>query len=285
MAYDMESSTGSGRRGRGPMLLLPLLLAVALAAFKYFSAPTVRDAETGRKIRGSLTDQQGAALGLQSFQKVLQTERVVSSGPAVDQVSRVVRNLITVVRTLEPSFEWQVSVVESSQANAFCLPGGKIVVYTGILPITQTDDGLAVVLGHEIAHAILRHGSQRMLQTEVFNTVLQGASTAVSMGDMTPEHQRAVMGALGLTTKYGVLMPFSREHETQADERGLLYAARAGYNPQEAVTFWERMAAAGGGQPPEFMSTHPSHGSRIARLKEIMPRALTEYEQATARKR
>lgn len=265
------------------MMIMPIVLAIAIAAFKYFSAPTVRDAETGKKIRGSLTDQQGAALGLQSFQKVLQTEHVVPAGPAVEQVTRVVHNLLTIVKVLEPGFDWQVRVVDSPQANAFCLPGGKIVVYTGILPITQDDDGLAVVLGHEIAHAILRHGSQRMLQTEVFNTVLQGASTAVSMGDMSPEHQRAVMGALGATTKYGVLMPFSREHETEADERGLLYAARAGYNPQAAVKFWERMAAAGGGQPPEFLSTHPSHGSRIARLKEIMPKAMSEYEQSKAR--
>lgn len=281
----MNDPGGTERRGRGPIILLPIVLAIVLAALKYFSAPTVRDAETGRKIRGSLTDQQGSALGLESFQKILQTERVMTSGAAVDQVTRVVRNLLVVIRALEPSFEWQVSVVESPQANAFCLPGGKIVVYTGILPITQNDDGLAAVLGHEIAHAILRHGSQRMLQTEVFNTVLQGASTAVSMGDMTPEHQRAVMGALGATTKYGVLMPFSREHETQADERGLLYAARAGYNPQEAVRFWERMSATGGGQPPEFLSTHPSHGSRIARLKEIMPKATAEYEAAVAKRR
>ena len=283
----MESPTYSQpqRRGRGPVVLLPLLLAIVFAMFKYLSAPTAVDAETGKTLRGALTDQQGDALGLQTFQEVLRTERVLPGGPAVDQVIRVAKRLIEVVRTFEPNFDWKVSVVESPQANAFCLPGGKIVVYTGILPITKSDDGLAVVMGHEIAHAILRHGSQRMLKTEVFNTILQGASASIALGEMNPDQQRAVMGALGAGAKFGILMPFSRDHETQADERGLLYAARAGYNPREAVAFWERMSAAGSGQPPEFMSTHPSHGSRIAHLQEIMPKALAEYDAALSGRR
>lgn len=282
---ETPSYNPSRRRGRGPVVWLPLILAIAYAAFKYFAAPTVTDAETGRKIRGSLTDDQGNALGLQSYQEVLRTERVVPSGPAAEQVVRVARRLIEIVQVIEPSFDWKVSVVDSPQANAFCLPGGKIVIYTGILPITQTDDGLAAVMGHEIAHAVLRHGSQRMLKTEVFNAVLQGASATVALGEMSRDQQRAVLGALGAGAKFGVLMPFSREHETEADERGLLYAARAGYDPREAVAFWERMSQAGGGQPPEFLSTHPSHDSRIARLKELMPKALEAYDQAAGRRR
>lgn len=283
---EMNSSGGSSGRGRALKFVVPIVIAIGIAVFKYASAPTVIDSETGRKIRGSLTDQQGEALGLQSFQQVLRSERVVPSGPAADQVVRVAKRLIEVVRQVEPGFDWKVSVVDSPQVNAFCLPGGKIVVYTGLLPVAKNDEGLAVVMGHEIAHAVLRHSSQRMLKTEVLNTVMQGASTAVALGDMSSEQQRVVMGALGLGTKFGVLMPFSRDHETDADERGLLYAARAGYNPQEAVAFWERMSAAGsGGQPPEFLSTHPSHGSRIAHLKEIMPKALSEYDRATGKQR
>ncbi len=279
MAYD-QNDVPRGPSNRRRFIFLPILLAMGVAAFKYLSAPAVLDAESGRKIRGALTDEQGAALGLQSFREVLRTERVVAQGATVDQVVRVASRLIEVVRQVEPSFDWKVSVVDSPQVNAFCLPGGKIVVYTGILPVTQNDDALAVVLGHEIAHAILRHGSQRMLKTEVFNTLLQGASAAVALGDMSAEQQRTVMGALGAGAKYGVIMPFGREHETEADDRGLLYAARAGYNPQEAIAFWERMAASGGGQPPQFLSTHPSHGSRITHLKELMPKALEEYAKA-----
>ena len=272
--------TDSQGPGRRHFLILPLVLAIAYAAFRYFAAPSVVDQETGKKLRGALTDEQGSALGLQSFQEVLRTEHVLSSGPAVEQVVRVATRLIEVVKSVEPNFDWKVSVVDSPQANAFCLPGGKIVVYTGILPITQNDDALAVVLGHEISHAILRHGSQRMLKTEMLNTVLQGASVSVSLGDMSRDQQQAVMGALGAGAKYGVIMPFSRGDEDQADERGLMYAARAGYNPQEAIAFWQRMSQAGGGQPPAFLSTHPSHGSRIAHLQEIMPKALAEYEKA-----
>lgn len=282
---EMNSPSRSIFRGKGLRIVAPIVIALAIALFKYTTAPTVTDTETGRKIRGSLTDQQGEVLGLQSFQEVLRSERVLASGPAVDQVVRVAQRLIEVVRVIEPSFDWKVSVVDSPQINAFCLPGGKIVVYTGILPVARNDEGLAVVMGHEIAHAVLRHSSQRMLKSELLNTVMQGASVGVSLGEMSVEQQRAVMGALGLGTKFGVMMPFSRDHETEADERGLLYAARAGYNPQEAVGFWERMASAGGGQPPEFLSTHPNHGSRIAHLKAIMPKALEEYNRVVGGRR
>ena len=157
----------------------------------------------------------------------------------------------------------------------------KIVVYSGILPITRTEPGLAAVMGHEIAHATLRHGSQRLLKTQLAQTILQGASVSVSLADMSVEQQRAVLGAIGMGTQVGVLLPFSREHESEADERGLLYTARAGYDPREAIAFWQRMNEAGAGQPPEFLSTHPAHGTRIQRLQEFMPKAVAEYEGAS----
>lgn len=249
------------------------------AVIQYLSAPRSVDRETGRVIRGALSDEQGAALGWQAYQEVLATERVVEQGPDVDLVRAVAGRLTRVVAEAGAAFDWQVSVVASPQANAFCLPGGKIVVYTGLLPVAKNADGLAAVLGHEIAHATLRHGSQRMLQTQIAQTVLQGAAVSASLSDLSLEQRRGVMAALGVGTKVGVLLPFSREHESEADERGLLYAARAGYDPREALSFWERMDAASSQQPPEFVSTHPSHGSRIERLRQMMPRAVAEYER------
>jgi metalloendopeptidase OMA1, mitochondrial len=278
----MNGGYGQARRG-GRVMWVPIVLALLFAGYRYLTAPKVVDAETGRVLRGALTDDQGSALGLQSYQQVLSGERVVGDGPEADMVGRVAKRLIAAVGDAGAGFDWRVSVVESPQANAFCLPGGRIVVFTGILPITKNEDGLAVVMGHEIAHATLRHGSQRMLQTQLAQTVLQGAQASVSMGEMSLEQRRMVLGALGAGAKLGVLLPFSREHESEADERGLSYAARAGFDPREAVGFWERMAAAGGGGPPEFASTHPSHGTRIEKLRELMPRALEEYERARKR--
>ncbi len=268
---------------RGRIVVIPIAIALIVAAFQYFTAPTTLDPESGRVLRGAFSDEQGAALGMQAYRQVLATEEVLESGPEFEQVRRVAARLTTAVGEAGQGFEWAVSVVRNRQANAFCLPGGKIVVYTGILPIARTEDGLAVVMGHEIAHATLRHGSQRMLQTRLAQTVMQGAAASASLSEMSGDQRQAVLSALGLGTRVGVLLPFSREHESEADERGLLYAARAGYDPREAVGFWERMAAAGGGQPPEFMSTHPSHGSRIERLKALLPRAVEEYQRATGR--
>jgi len=263
------------------IILLPVLAAVAFALFQYFTATKTVDVETGKVLRGALSDEQGEALGLQAYRQVLAKERVVETGPELEMVHRVAKRLVAVLGDAAQGFEWGVSLVDNQQANAFCLPGGKIVVYSGILPITRTEPGLAAVMGHEIAHATLRHGSQRLLKTQLAQTILQGASVSVSLADMSVEQQRAVLGAIGMGTQVGVLLPFSREHESEADERGLLYTARAGYDPREAIAFWQRMNEAGAGQPPEFLSTHPAHGTRIQRLQEFMPKAVAEYEGAS----
>jgi len=156
-----------------------------------------------------------------------------------------------------------------------------MVVYTGILPIAQNEAGLATVLGHEMAHATSRHGSQRLLQSKLSQTLLTGANASLALGDMDMRQKMEVMAALGAGAKYGVILPFSREHESEADEAGLYYMARAGYDPNEAIKFWERMEQSGSGtQPPEFASSHPSHGTRIERLKEEMPRAVEEYSKS-----
>lgn len=265
---------------RRHLLPIPLILAALFAAFQYFGAEKTTNPVTGKKARVGLSSDEEQVLGLRSYEQVLAESDVVSSGPAHDTVVHVAQRLIAVVKPSAPNFEWQISVVQSGQANAFCLPGGKIVVYTGILPYTQNDAALAAVLGHEMAHAIARHGAQRMLRSSIAQTVMTGAQ--FSFTDMDPRQRQMVLAALGAGAQYGILLPFSREHETEADAMGILYMAQAGYDPHEALAFWQRMERAGGNQPPEFMSTHPSHESRIARLQELMPRALAEYSKAAA---
>jgi predicted Zn-dependent protease len=267
------------------IIFIPIVAAVAFALFQYFTATQVMDLETGKVLRGALTDEQGKALGLQAYRQVLESERVVESGPELEMIRRVANRLVRVLGDAAQGFDWGVSLVDNPQANAFCLPGGKIVAYSGILPITRTEPGLAAVMGHEIAHATLRHGSQRLLKTQLAQTILQGATVSVSLADMSVEQQRVVLGALGIGTQVGLLLPFSREHESEADERGLLDTDRAGYDPREAVAFGQRMNEASSGQPPEFLSTHPTHGTRIQRLQEFMPKAVSEFEVASGRPR
>jgi metalloendopeptidase OMA1, mitochondrial len=266
----------TSRRGR--FMVWPLLLAALVAGFKYCGAEKVTNPETGRSTRVALSSDQEEQLGLQSYREVLSQSDVVPSGPERDLVVRVAERLAPATGEAARDFQWQVSLVRNPQANAFCLPGGKIVVFTGILPYTKTEAGLAAVMGHEMAHAVARHGSQRLLRTSMAQTIMMGAN--FSMGNMEPEQRQSLMAALGAGAQYGLILPFSRDHETEADQMGLLYMARGGYDPQEAITFWQRMNTAGGAQPPEFMSTHPSHGKRIQDLQAFMPQAMAEYEKS-----
>jgi len=233
--------------------------------------------EAGRTVHVGLSEKQEEALGLQSYAQVLQESDVVPSGPEVDLATRVATKLAGAIGDTGRKFDWRVSVVRSPQVNAFCLPGGKIVVYTGIIPVAGSEAGLATVMGHEMAHATLRHGSERLLKQKTTNTLMTGVQ--FSIGDMNYEQQRAIMAAIGAGAQYGYLLPFSREHESEADKVGLMTMARAGYDPREAVKFWERMEESSNRQaPPEFASTHPAHGTRIEQLKALMPEALAIYE-------
>ena len=265
--------------------LIPILVVILIAAFTYFNSEKFTNPETGKTARVALSPAQESELGLQSYQQVIAESRghLKNSGPDYDRVVRVARRLARSTGDAGKNFQWAVSLVDSPQVNAFCLPGGKIVVYTGILPVAENDAQLATVMGHEMAHATSRHGSQRLLQTKLANTVIQGAN--VSMAGMDPGQQQAIMQAIGAGAQYGVLLPFSRGHEEEADYIGLLYMARAGYDPREAVKFWQRMAkVAGNGQkPPEFASTHPSDETRIQRLNDEMPKALEEYNKSPLR--
>ena len=265
---------------RFPVRVLPIAIALIVVAYQFVSTPKVRNPETGRVTHVALNPQQEQQLGLQAYQQVLSKSEVVSSGPVVDAIQRVARRLAGAAsEKSRQQYNWQLSVVRSNEVNAFCLPGGEIVVYTGILPVSQNAAGLATVMGHEMAHATSHHGAARLFKQNVTQTLMSGAQ--FSFWNMDYQQQQAAMAALGAFTKYGVSLPFSREDESEADHIGLLYMARAGYDPHHAVEFWQRMTQqAGGSQPPEFASDHPSHGRRVEQLQEWMPEAMKEYDAA-----
>ena len=287
----MNSVLGGNSRRRGGLRWWVLILFALYAGYYYLSHR--QDASfTGRTqlIDSSPADE--ARLGLQAYQEILSESRVVSQGEVPGQVQGIARKLIKVAPQVEQdlaaargttpnvqwdAFDWAVSVIESPQANAFCLPGGKIAVYTGILPIAQNESALAAIMGHEIAHALLRHSAERMANQKLVQ--IGSMATGMAVGDMEPSQQRAIMAVMGAGAQYGVLLPFSRDHESEADEVGLMLAAAACYDPREAIGLWQRMGQASGGQaPPEFMSTHPSGSTRIAHLEQLMPTAL-EFHQ------
>jgi predicted Zn-dependent protease len=268
---------------RRKLLLRVIPIAIALVVvWMQVSTSEKFTNEAGRTARVALSEKEEENLGFQSFEEILRQSDVIESGPEVERVRGVATRLAAATGEAGKRFRWSVAVVRSPQVNAFCLPGGKIVVFTGILPIAKTDAGLATVMGHEMAHATLRHGSERLLQQKTTSTLMTGVQ--FSVGDMAYEQQRAIMAAIGAGAQYGFLLPFSREHENEADAIGLIYMARAGYDPRESIGFWERMAAAAqGGQPPEFASTHPAHETRIENLKRMMPQALAIYENRIER--
>jgi predicted Zn-dependent protease len=174
-------------------------------------------------------------------------------------------------------FKWEYNLVDDKAVNAWCMPGGKIVVYTGLLPMTQNEAALAIVMGHEVSHALFQHGNERMSQGLMQQ--LGGVALQVAVANKPQETQQLFMGAYGAGSALGVLLPFSRKHELEADRFGMIWSAMAGYNPQEAIPLWERMEKAGSGQkPPEFMSTHPSEQRRIVQLQKYMPEALGYYK-------
>ena len=259
--------------------ILPIVLAVGYILVKSLFTPTFTNPETGSRHKIGLSTQQEEQLGLQSYQQVLGQEsaNVVESGPEVELVKTVSRRLASAAsEKSQTNYHWQVSVIKSDEVNAFCLPGGEIVVYTGILPLTQGEAGLATVLGHEMAHATSHHGAQRIYKQQQEQAIMMGAQAG--MGNMDYSQQQTVMAALGAGTKFFHALPFSRDQESEADHIGLLYMARAGYDPHEALNFWKRMdEKTSAGAPPQFASDHPSNGQRIQQLQNWMPDAEKEY--------
>lgn len=240
---------------------------------------------TGRQQLNLVTDAQVLALSDSSYQSYMAT--AVISTKTVDnaRVLRVGKKITSAVEAYLKvqgltdqiaGYSWKFSLVKDTSVNAFCMPGGKIVVYEGILPITQTDAGLAVVLGHEIAHAVAKHANERMSQQLALNTGLSTLSTLLSQKSQTTQTVAALV--FGLGAEFGVTLPYSRKQEYEADRLGLIFMAMGGYDPQEAIGFWNRMAAKSGSAMPEFLSTHPSDAKRIANMQKIMPEALTYFK-------
>ena len=176
-------------------------------------------------------------------------------------------------------YVWEFNLVESPEANAWCMPGGKVVVYTGILPMTENEAGLAVVMGHEIAHAIAAHGSERMSQGLAVQ--MGGIALSTALAEKPAQTQQLWMAAFGIGSQLGLMLPYSRLHESEADHLGLIFMAMAGYDPNNAIGFWQRMAQGKGGQaPPEFMSTHPASATRIQKIKTLIPEVMPYYKKA-----
>ncbi len=173
-------------------------------------------------------------------------------------------------------YDWEFQLIEDEAANAFCMPGGKIVVFTGLMPITETREGLAVVVAHEVAHAVANHGGERMSQ--LLLAQLGGMALSKAIAEKPEQTRDLAMLAYGVGSQVAVLLPYSRQHESEADRIGLILMAKAGYDPRAALQFWQRMSAQGGGEPPEFLSTHPSHATRIEDIRTHMPEAVAIYE-------
>ncbi len=225
-------------------------------------------------------------LGAQAYAQVKNDPKVkISQDPReVEPVKRVAQRVIEAAKQskyaeMAKQFQWEVTVIKDDKTmNAFALPGGKIAVYTGIFPVAKNEAGLAAVMGHEVVHALARHGAERMSQNIVAQVGLQAANIALGASGGSPLLSQGAMAALGAGVQVGVLLPFSRAHESEADYIGLLLAAQAGYDPREAPRLWERMEQLSGGKSPsEFLSTHPSHGTRIQQLEKWMPEALALY--------
>ncbi|MEZ4554485.1 MAG: M48 family metallopeptidase [Dehalococcoidia bacterium] len=253
-------------------------VVVAGAAYTYFTAEEQTVPITGREQRVGMTEDEQKALGAQAFREVLSEPGIRTvTGPDADLVRRVGERIARVAD--DPGFEWEYAVVDSPLVNAFCLPGGKVVVYTGLLSVTRDEAELATVMAHEIAHAIAQHGAERVLQQQLAQAV--GSALAAGLGGTDPGQRAAILALFGAGAQFGVLLPFGREQESEADRIGLIYMARAGYDPRAAISFWTKMAAAQSGpQPPEYASTHPSHERRIADIEGWLPEALDEYEAA-----
>lgn len=255
------------------LAVLPLIFACSKTAF------------TGRKSLNLIPVNTLNQMSFTEYRSFLSQNKTLTSGKDYDLVRRVGNDLRAAVEVYYratgksselKNFAWEFNVVDDPTVNAFCMPGGKVVVYTGILKVTQNEDALAVVMGHELAHALANHGNERMSQGLVAQLGL--TSLDIALSQKPTQTRNLLMSAAGAGAQVGVLLPFSRKHESEADEIGLYLTAMAGYNPSEAAPFWERMNKSGGSRPPEFLSTHPDPKRRSQDLRALVPKAL-EYKR------
>lgn len=267
LRLSISSATGARR------LVGPLTLIVAVVIVGCRTTPV-----TGRKqlLNPLVSEASEVEMGVSAYDDLLKDEKPSTNQHYVEMVERVGRRIAAVAG--RPDYQWEFRVIQSDQMNAFCLPGGKVAVYEGILPICETEAGLAVVMSHEIAHATARHGGERMAH----NTLASGMQNAIGymIQDQSQKRRDLVLAAYGVVSQYGGILPYSRKHESEADHIGLIYMAQAGYDPAEAPLFWERFGAAAEGAPLEFLSTHPSHDRRSEELRQLLPKARELYAAA-----
>ena len=235
--------------------------------------------DTGRRSLSLIPLREEITLGASSFEEIKGQETISTDREKREMVERVGRRIAAVAERDMPGLDWEFVLFEDDAVNAFALPGGKVGVYTGLFRVARTEDELAVVMGHEVAHVTARHGNERMSQYLLVSA--GGIALDTALRRQEEETRQMAMMAYGAGATIGYILPFSRSAESEADEIGLYYSARAGYDPREAPRFWERMAELSqGGSPPEWLSTHPSHGTRVTDLERIMPQAMRYYEEA-----
>ena len=260
-----------------------ILLVITSTTF-FLSCSTVP--LTGRSQLNMIPNNEMLAMSYQQYDQFLKENKISTNKAEVDMVKRVgVKIEKAVDKYLSDNnlssrlsgYNWEFNLVEDDQVNAWCMPGGKVVVYTGILPVTNDEAGLAVVMGHEIAHAIAEHGNERMSQQLLQQVGAVGLM--VAMKDEPAQTQALWLSVYGVGTTVGVLLPYSRTQESEADHLGLIFMSMAGYDPHEATAFWQRMAKSGGAAPPEFLSTHPSYNTRIKDLNDWIPEAMKYYRK------
>nr|WP_319398314.1 M48 family metallopeptidase [uncultured Carboxylicivirga sp.] len=262
----------------------PVSLGVVLVVSLLVSCAT--NPITGRKQLNLVSDSEVMSMSFTQYQEFLKENKISTDKEKTATIKKVGKKIAAAVEKYMTDngyssqiagFEWEFNLVEDETPNAWCMPGGKVVFYTGILPYCQDETGIAVVMGHEIAHAVAKHGSERMSQQMAVQ--YGGTALTVLMDEKPEQTQQLAMAAFGLGSQYGVMLPFSRAHETEADKMGLIFMAMAGYDPNEAVPFWQRMSDMGGQKPPEWMSTHPADETRVKDLKAYMPEAMKYYKK------
>jgi predicted Zn-dependent protease len=242
---------------------------------------------TERKSLRLVPDSEIISMSYQQYAEVLKKSKLSNDQAKVQMVKRVGERIAKaaeeLLRELKmeseiKDYKWEFNLIEDDKViNAWCMPGGKVAVYTGILPIAQDETGLAVVMGHEIAHALAKHGNERM--SEALLIQLGGASLSVALAKQPGAAQQIFMAAYGMGAQVGFMLPYSRLHESEADRIGLIMMAKAGYDPREAIPFWQRMNEKGGKRPPEFLSTHPAPETRIKQIQALIPEAMKYYKE------
>lgn len=239
---------------------------------------------TGRRQMLLIPHDQNIAMSFQNYHQVMAQNRFSSNRADVEMVNRVGTRLQRAVETYFgdhqmsdrlKGFQWEFNLFENKEVNAWCMPGGKVAVYTGLLPVTQNETALAIVLGHEIAHAVAEHGNEKL--SKALLIAVGAAGIEIALRNKTPETRTLWMAAYGLGSTVGLVLPFSREQESEADRLGLIFAAMAGYDPHEAVAFWQRMASSGK-SPPEFLNDHPSNARRIKDINAELSEAMRYYK-------